>query len=199
MGPAVTRRVWLVLGAAAALIVVLLYFNGRVLPPRVTVTHVTREDISSSITSNGQVEPVAPYSLRAKFDGFVKSVSATEGQLVRPGQLLVELDDRDIVAQLFDARARLATEEDDLHAAENGGRADQAARVAGDLRAAQSQRDLLQQQQTALTKLAAEKAATPEEVAENAAKLDQANAQVDQLRKAKEEFDREVQLDRARL
>ncbi len=199
MGPAVTRRVWLVLGAAAALVAVLLYFNGRVLPARVTVTQVTREDISSSITSNGKVEPVAPYSLRAKFDGFVKSVPASEGQQVHAGELLVELDDRDIVAQLYDARARLATEEDDLHAAETGGRADQAARVAGDLRTAQSQRDLLQRQQAALTKLAAEKAATDEEVEENAAKLEQANAQVEQLRKAKEEFDREVQIDRGRL
>src|ERR1700680_1985420 len=100
-----SRRVWLVLGAGARFVIVLLYFNRRRPPARVSVGQVTRENIGSSIASNGKVEPITPYSIRAKFDGFVKRVSATEGQMVRPGQLLLELNDTDVAAQLFDARA----------------------------------------------------------------------------------------------
>ena len=199
MGLTLSRRVWLVLGAAALLVIVLLYFNSRRLPPRVSVVTVERGGISSSITSNGKVEPVTVYSLRAKFDGFVGSVSAKEGQAVRPGQALLELNTGDLVAQLAEAGADLVSEEDDLHAAQAGGRPDQAARINGDLRVAEAQRDLLQRQQEALTKLVAGQAATPSELEQNRAQLGKAIAEVEQLRKAKEEFGNQVERDRERL
>jgi HlyD family secretion protein len=145
------------------------------------------------------VEPVAPYTLRARFDGFVSRVLAVEGQTVRPGELLLTLDDTQVRAQLEQARAQLASDENALRAAEAGGRADELARLAGDLRAAEAQRDLLQRQHDALTKLVVERAATQEELETNRAALERANADVEHLRKAREQFDHQAVLDRERL
>jgi HlyD family secretion protein len=194
-----SRRVWLLVGLATLLIALLLYLNERRPAARVAVVQADRENLSSAVTSNGKVEPVAPYSLRAKFDGFVDRVIAVEGTNVRAGELLLTLDDRDMRAQLDQARAQLASQQDDLKAAQAGGRADQAARLAADLRSAEVQRDLLDRQRQALAKLLAQKAATNEEVEKNHAALEQTNAQVEQAHKARQEFDHQAELDRSRL
>jgi len=191
--------VWLVLGAAALLAVALLYLNSRRPAAKVAVVQVERESLSSSIATNGKVEPTSPFPLRAKFDGFVVQVAATEGQTVELGQLLLVLDDQDVRAQLAEARAQLAQEQDDLRAARAGGRPDQAARIGGDLRAAEAQRDLLARQEEALTKLVAQKAATPDELERNRAALERANDDTEQLRKAKQEFEHQAELDDGRL
>ena len=112
MGWTLSRRVWLVLGAVVLLVVLLLYLNSRRPVAGVAVVQVERESLSSSIATNGKVEPTTPFPLRAKFDGFVEQVSAVEGQNVKSGQLLLVLDDRDIRAQLDDARSQLAQEQD---------------------------------------------------------------------------------------
>lgn len=194
-----TRRVRVVLGFVVVLVIVLLYFNSRRPAARVSVIPVERQAISSSIETNGKVEPITPYALRAQFDGFVDRVPATAGQQVHSGQLLATLDDREIRAQADQVRVQLVSQQAELRTAKGGGRPDEAARITGDLRVAESQRDQLQKQQETLTKLVAEKAATPQEVENNRTALERANTQVEQLRKSKQEFESQVELDRGRL
>ena len=194
-----SRRVWLLLGLAMVLVVVLLYLNSRRPSARVAVVQASRETFRSSISSNGKVEPIMPYSLRAKFDGFVDRVIAAEGKNVKKGDLLLTMDDRDIRAQLDQARAQLAAQEDDLRAARTGGRPDQAAKLGADLKSAEVERNLVQRQQETLTKLAAQNAATAEELEKNRAALERADAALDQARKAKQEFEHQVSLARDRL
>jgi HlyD family secretion protein len=191
--------VWVILGLAGVSVGGLLYLNGRRPAPLLRIANVTRADLKSMIASNGKVEPVAPQTLRAQFDGFVSRVVAVEGQSVRAGELLLTLDDAQVRVQLEQARAQLAAEEAGLRAAEAGGRADELARLAGGLRAAEAQRDLLQRQQDALTKLVAERAATQEELEINRAALERAKADVEHLRKSREQFEQQVGLDRERL
>jgi len=194
-----SRRVWLLLGFAMLLVVLLLYLNSRRPSARVAVVQASRETFRSSISSNGKVEPIMPYSLRAKFDGFVDRVIAAEGKNVKKGDLLLTMDDRDVRAQLDQARAQLASQEDDLRAARAGGRADLVAKLGADLRSADAERNLIERQQETLTKLAAQNAATPEELEKNRAALERAEASLDQARKAKQEFEHQVSLDRDRL
>jgi HlyD family secretion protein len=194
-----SRRVWLLLGFAVLSVVVLLYLNSRRPSARVAVVQASRETFRSSISSNGKVEPIVPYSLRAKFDGFVERVIAAEGKNVKKGELLLTLDARAIRAQLDQARAQLAAQEDDLRAAKAGGRPDQAAKLGADLRSSEAERDLLQRQHEALTKLAAQNAATGEEVEKNRTALERAEASVDEARKAKQEFEHQASQDRDRL
>jgi HlyD family secretion protein len=194
-----SRRVWLLLGLAMIVVVVLLYLNSRRPSARVAVVQASRETFRSSISSNGKVEPIIPYSLRAKFDGFVDRVISAEGKNVKKGELLLTIDARAIRSQLDQARAQLAAQEDDLRAARAGGRADQAAKLASDLRSAEAERNLLQRQQEMLTKLAAQNAATAEEVEKNRTALERAEASVDGARKGKQEFERQASMDRDRL
>src|SRR5262249_45089424 len=134
-----------------------------------------------------------------RFDGFVNRVVAAEGANVKSGQLLLTIDDTEVRAQLEQARAELTAEQADLRAAQSGGRPDELAKLNGDLRASEAQRDLLQQQQDALTKLVAQKAATPDEVEKNKAALERAKADVEHLRKSKEQFEQQTGLDKDRL
>jgi HlyD family secretion protein len=194
-----SRRVWLLLGFAMVLVVFLLYLNSRRPSARVAVVQASRQTFRSSITSNGKVEPITPYSLRAKFDSFVDRVIAAEGKNVKKGDLLLTLNDRDIRAQLDQARAQLTSQEDDLRAARAGGRTDQSAKLGADLRSAEAERNLLERQQETLTKLAAQNAATAQELERNRTALERAEAALDQARKAKQEFEHQVGLDRDRL
>ena len=83
MAGMLSRRVWSILGLVVVCVAGLLYLNGRRPAPQVRVARVTRTDLKSMIASNGKVEPVAPSTLRARFDGFVSRVVATEGKDVR--------------------------------------------------------------------------------------------------------------------
>ena len=166
--------------------------------PKISAVTPVRENLISSISSNGKVEPISPYVMRAGLDTLVEKVNVTEGQQVKKGQLLLELDVKDAAAQLAGTRAKLLQAEDDLRAAKSGGRTDQAAKVLGDLAKAQASRDQLQKNHDALMRLIKEQAATREELDANDLKLTDAQAEVTRLTAAKQEFDRSVRLDSGR-
>jgi HlyD family secretion protein len=192
--------VWLFLGGAALLAIGLLYYlNSRRPVPRVTLAQVTRGSLNSWITSNGKVEPVDPYALRAKFDAFVTAVPAVEGSAVRPGELLVALDDSDLRAQLDQDRAQLASDEDQLKAAQAGGDSKELADLVGEIQVAKTNRELLVRQHEVLLKLVSQNAATREELEKNEADVVRSTAQLEELTKAKEHFDQQNQQDLSRL
>ena len=199
MGPAFGRRLWIIVGAALVLTAVLVFISGRGATARVAVTDVVRENLSSVVSSNGKVEPVMPISFRASFPTFVNKVYAVEGQQVKRGQLLYALDDTGIPAELAQSRADLNTEEEALHVAKSGGRADQVAKVAADLQKAQALREQLRRDNEALTKLVAQKAATAQEFEQNRLALAQAEADVQALEKAKQTYVNQAKLDIERI
>jgi len=199
MGPAFGRRLWIIVVAALVLTAILVFISGRGGTARVAVANVVRENLSSVVSSNGKVEPVTPISLRASFPTFVTKVSAVEGQHVKRGQSLYVLDDAGLTAELAQARADLNTEEEALRVAKSGGRADQIAKVAADLQKALAAREQLRRDNDSLTKLVAQKAATPHEFEENRLALAQAEADVQSLEKAKQTYVSQAQLDIERV
>jgi HlyD family secretion protein len=199
MGPALGRRLWIIVGAALVLTAILVFISGRGGTARVAVTGVIRENLSSMVSSNGKVEPVMPISLRVGFPTFVKKVYAVEGQQVKRGQLLFALEDTGVRAELAQSRADLNTEEEALRVAKSGGRADQVAKVAADLQKALAMREQLRRDNESLTRLVAQKAATPHEFEENRLALAQAEADVQSLEKAKQTYVNQAQLDIERV
>src|SRR6266481_2330023 len=189
------NRILLYLALALALAYAGVELSGRKPIPKVTAVTPMRENLVSSITSNGKVEPIAPYVMRAQLDTFVEQVRAKEGQTVRKGQVILELDVKDAAARLSEAKGKLLKAQDDLRAARAGGRADDAARVAGDLAKAQAERERLQKNHDVLLRLIAQQAATQDEVAANELALTKARTEVTRLAAAKEEFERSVKLD----
>ncbi|HEX7697291.1 MAG TPA: efflux RND transporter periplasmic adaptor subunit [Candidatus Acidoferrum sp.] len=189
------NRILLYLLLAGALAYVLVGLSGRKPVPKISAVTPMRENLVSSISSNGKVEPISPYVMRAQLDTFVEKVRATEGQTVKRGRVILELDVKDVAAKLSEAKSKLLRAQDDLRAAKAGGRADDAARVAGDLAKAQAERDRLQKNHEGLQRLIKQQAATQDELAANDLALTKAQAEVTRLAAAKQEFDRSVKLD----
>jgi len=192
------NRIVLCLFLAVVLAFVLIKLSGRKPAPKISAVTPVRENLTSSINSNGKVEPISPYVMRAELNTFVEKVYPSEGQQVKRGQQLLELDVKDAAAQLAETRSKLLQAQDDLRAARAGGRADAAAKAAGDLANAQKERDRLQKNHEALLHLIAQEAATQDELATNDLALTRAQAEVTRLTAAKQEFERGVKLDRDR-
>jgi HlyD family secretion protein len=184
--------IFLVLAGLAAYALVRL--SGRQPVAKISAVAPIHENLVSSISSNGKVEPIAPFGMRAQLDTFVSKVNVVEGQEVKKGQLLMELDVRDATAQLAEARAKLLRARDDLRTAQGGGRADDAARAAGDLAKAVAERDRLQKIHDALVRLVAKQAATQDELAVNELALARAETEVTRLAGAKKEFGLDLSL-----
>jgi HlyD family secretion protein len=190
------NRILLYLALAGVLAYVLIEFSGRKPVPKISAVMPMRENLASSISSNGKVEPIAPFVMRAQLDTFVEKVRATEGQAVKKGQVILELDVKNAAAKLSEAKGRLLKAEDDLRVAKAGGRTDDAARVAvANLAKMQADRDQLQKNHEVLQRLIAEQAATQEELAANDLGLSKAQAEVTRLAAAKQELERSVKLE----
>jgi len=189
------NRILLYLLLAGVLAGVLIKLSGRKPAPKISAVTPVRENLVSSLSSNGKVEPLSPSVMRAELDTFVDKVYASEGQQVKKGQLLLELDVKDAAARLAETRSKLLKAQDDLRAAQAGGRADEAAKVLGDLAKAQAERDRLQKNHDALLHLITQQAATRDELAASDLDLTKAQAEVTRLTAAKQEFDRSVKLD----
>jgi HlyD family secretion protein len=171
----------------------LVWLSGRKPAAKISAMTPTRENLVSSISSNGKVEPISPYVMRAQLDTFVQKIYVTEGQTVKKGQLLLELNVKEVAAQLADTRSKLLRAQDDLRAAKAGGKADEAAKVAGDLSKAEGERDRLQRNHDSLAR-----PATKEDLAANDQALANAKAEVTRLLAVKQEFDRQARLDAER-
>src|SRR5712672_1594545 len=189
------NRIVIFLALAAIVAFALVRLSGRQPVAKISAVSPIRENVISSISSNGKVEPIAPFVVRAQLDTFVERISAVEGQPVKKGQLLLELNVKDAAAQLADTRSKLLRAEDDLSAAQAGGRTDEAARTEGQLAAAIALRDRLQRNHDSLQRPIAQQAATKDELAANDLDLAKADAQVKQLTAAKQEFEHGVKLD----
>jgi RND family efflux transporter MFP subunit len=192
------NRTLLFLLLAGIVVFVFVKVSGRQPVAKISAVKPFRQNIVASIASNGKVEPIAPFSIRAQLDTFVEKVSVSEGQNVKKGQLLLELNVKDAAAQLANAKSKLLRAEEDFRAAKAGGRTDEAARVAGDLAKAVGDRDGLQRNHESLARLLAQGAATKDEVATNELALTKAQAEVNRLTAVKKEFDRQVSLDASR-
>ena len=94
------NRILLFLVLAAAAAYGLYRLSGRQPAAKIAAVMPQRENLVASISSNGKVEPIAPSVIRAELATFVAKVSAVEGRAVKKGQLLLELDVKDAVAQL---------------------------------------------------------------------------------------------------
>ena len=194
----IRNRILIFLLIAGVIAYALVRLSAREPVTKIGAVTPVRENLVSSIASNGKVEPISPYVMRAQLDTFIEKVHGVEGQAVKKGQLLLQLNVKDASAQLADAHSRLLRAQDDLRAAKSGGKSDEAARVAGDLAKMQADRDRLQKNHDALLRLIARQAATQEELAANDLALAKAQTEVTRLAAAKQEFERGVKLDSGR-
>ena len=73
----------------------------------VTTVAVRRQPVERAITAVGTLQPVARVLVAAQEEGLVTAVHVREGDRVTAGTVVVELDDREVLAELAEARANL--------------------------------------------------------------------------------------------
>lgn len=159
------RKRWLMWAAGIALAVVLLasfMSRGDVVPVRVAT--VERGTIRSLVSTNGKVEPVQSFEAHAPVGTTVKKLLVSEGQQVKKGQLLAQLDDAEASSQAARALSQVRAAQAETSAAESGGNREEVLTLVSQLAKARTARDTSQRNLEALRRLQQNGAASPGEV-----------------------------------
>jgi len=84
-------------------------------PVRVTFVTAKTNDFPVYLNGLGTVQPYQTVTLRSRVDGQVMKVGFRQGQMVKEGQVLVQIDPRPYQAALEQAKAKKAQDEATLH------------------------------------------------------------------------------------
>jgi HlyD family secretion protein len=147
----------------------------------VRVARVEQTNIRSVISTNGRVEPVNNFEAHAPIATSVRRVLAKEGDRVRKGQLLLELDDASARTEAARAQTQIKTAQADLSAVERGGNQEEVLNLDAQFVKARTDRDTAQRNLNALKKLEPQGAASVGEVREAENALARADAQLNLL------------------
>lgn len=144
-----------------------------------TVAVVQRETLAVIVSETGRIEPLTQVQLKAKVAGQVARVLVKEGQAVRAGQVLLELDPQDFRRQLDQAEAEKAMVAAELAELRAGARPDEVAEAQATFEAAEADRVRAEQDLARARAAAAGGTVTPRELqaAEAEARAAQARAE----------------------
>ena len=172
---------WPLMVAALLVIGLIFIFSGRkgVLPVRAAT--VERGTIRSQISTNGKIEPVKNFEARALNTATVRRVFVHEGQHVKRGQLLLQLEDADARTQAAHATAQLRAAEAEESAVHNGGTHEEVVTTEAELAKARSDHDTAQRNLDAIRRLNEKGAASLGEMHDGEIQLTRATAQVNLL------------------
>jgi HlyD family secretion protein len=172
--PARKRRTWVVVGVLAALAVIPVFTRPG--PLRVRTTTVERGPMRSLISTNGKVEPIQNFEAHSPVPTTVKRLLVKEGDHVRRGQLLLQLDDADLRSQAARAQAQIKTAQSNQSDLTTGGTQEELLTLDSELIKARNTRDTDQRNLDALRRLQQEGAASAGEVKQAEDALQRAQA-----------------------
>ncbi|HZR32775.1 MAG TPA: efflux RND transporter periplasmic adaptor subunit [Terriglobales bacterium] len=175
-------RGWLVALALIVGVVLLAAFvslRGSDIPVRATT--VVRGTIRATISTNGKVEPVQNFEAHALAPASVRRVLVHEGDHVKPGQPLLQLDDSDARAQAAKALAQLRSAESALEAIKGGGSREEVLTTQAELVRARTDRDVARRNLDAMRRLEKKGDASKGEINDAENQLQRAESQVNLL------------------
>jgi HlyD family secretion protein len=170
------RRRWLWFALGAIVILAILYSTFRQTPLKVRATTVQRGSIRSVVSTNGKVEPIHNFEAHAPVPTTVKRLLVKEGDRVKRGQLLLQLDDADVRAKAATAQAQIKTSQADQSALKTGGTQEEVITLNSQLIKARNARDAAQHNLDALKRLQQQGAASSGEVRQAEDTLQRAQA-----------------------
>jgi HlyD family secretion protein len=154
--------VWAVGVVAAVVLLASFMSRGEVIPVRAAA--VGRSTIRSIVSTNGKVEPLQSFESHAPVGTTVKKLFVKEGQRVKKGQLLAQLEDADASSQAARALAQVRAAQAEISAVQTGGNREEVLTLQSQLVKARAQRDTTQRNLDALQRLQQSNAASPGEV-----------------------------------
>ena len=178
-----TRHRWLLitLGAVVAVILLASFSSMReeIIPVRAAT--VDRSSIRTAISTNGKIEPAQNFEAHAPVSTTVRRLLVREGDHVKKGQLLLQLDDSEVRSQAARAAAQMKGAQADVQAIEKGGSQEELLTLQTQLVKAKTDRDAAQRSLEALRRLQQKGAASIGEVKEAENNLQRAQADLDLL------------------
>ena len=173
---------WIILvGVILAALILVLWLSFRKSQVQVRAARAYRETITSSIATNGRIEPIDNFEAHAPMATTVKRVNILQGAWVKPGQLLLQLDDAEARAQLARAQAQVKGTETELQAVSAGGTQEEVLTSRNALVKAQADRDAAQKNLQAMQRLLQTGAASRGEVDAAQAQVKVADSNVHML------------------
>jgi HlyD family secretion protein len=161
----VARHRWLVWGGGiAAAVIVLASFMSHDDAVPIRAATVQPGTIRSIVSTNGKVEPLQTFEAHAPIGTTVKTLLVKEGDHVKQGQLMVQLDDAGARSDAAKALAQIRSSEADISAVRSGGTREEVLTLEAQLAKAQTQRDSAQRNLEAMRRLQQQGAASPGEV-----------------------------------
>ena len=130
----------------------------------VRAASVERSTIRSILSTNGKIEPVQNFEVHAPVGTTVKRLLVKEGDHVKKGQLLIQLNDAEARSQAAKALSQVRGSQADVSAIESGGSREEVLTTEAQLAKAQTARDAAQRNLEALRRLEEKGAASPGEV-----------------------------------
>jgi HlyD family secretion protein len=160
------RRNWAILAGVVFIVIAFSAFVSlRPRKIRVQITRPQRQDILSTITTNGKVEPRQNFEAHSPASTTVKRILVREGDYVKPGQLLLQLDDATARAEHARATAQLRAAQANYAALQAGGSQEELLNRQANLTKAKGEYDIANRNLQALVRLEQKGAASQQEVA----------------------------------
>ena len=159
------RRTWFVLtGLILAVLVLAAFVSLRRAVVLVHVGRAERGTVTASIATNGKIEALDNFAAYAPGPTTVQKIFVAAGSWVKPGQMLVQLEDANAREQAARAEAQLKGAQADLNAVTNGGTKEELLTTRNALVKAEADRDAAQRNLQAMQHLLQSGAASQAEV-----------------------------------
>ncbi len=145
-------------------------------PLKVRTTTVARGPIRSLISTNGKIEPIRNFEAHSPAATTVKRLLVKEGDHVRQGQLLLQLDDADLRSQAARAQAQIKAAQAEQSELKIGGTREEMLTLDSQLAKGRTTLDTAQRNLQALKRLQQQGAASDGEVKQAEDNVERAQA-----------------------
>jgi HlyD family secretion protein len=158
------KRLFSVLFFAALVAMAIWMIARRSSDPEVGFVKAARETLTSTLTTNGKVEPVEWSEIRALREGRLESLRIEPGRTVTAGAVVASIAAPEAAADLSAAEARVQQTRAEQTAIGQGGKAREFAEIDGSIAKLEKDREAAARDISAIERLVEKKAATAQEL-----------------------------------
>lgn len=111
------KKVWMGVGAVVLIALVIWMMSGgkKEQKAEFETAKVEKQNISTSITATGTIEPVTSVTVGTQVSGIVSKLYVDYNSVVRKGQVIAELDKTNLISELNRAKADLSSAQSSLN------------------------------------------------------------------------------------
>ena len=112
----VNKKVWYAIGAVVVILIAWSMLRGGKKEEKVSfeTAKVEKNNIHTSITATGTIEPVTSVTVGTQVSGIVSKLYVDYNSVVKKGQVIAELDRTNLISELNTAKANLASSESSM-------------------------------------------------------------------------------------